>query len=518
MSSFVFDRENPEFLAVLEAISLEKGLKKDVVNKAVETALETTLIEYFKNLYNITVKIKSNGAVCAYKRLKIVESATDAYKEISKQDASKYEASSIHNDEVHEPLSVTGFSSNIIRNIGFLINKEIIKREKETEFNYFQKLKGFIINGTVKKVYFSGLLIGIDKYEAFLAKNQMMQTEFENIKQGDKLEAIIYDVEKSDVKPQALLSRTSDTFLFELLKQAIPEIADGVIEIKSIARDAGSKAKVAVVSKDPTVDPSVLCVVTYGRKIRSISKALARERIEIVNWDEDPAVFLMNALKSTMPEISSKFEKEQPKRRSSINVLNITVDYENKSLNVIIEEGDISFAIGRKGQNVRLLTKLIGWPIHFVTTEEDSQKKFDEVIQKADLLTKALDLSDGVSQMLVIEDLDTIEKIAIAPDSKLASLEGFDEEIAIEIKERAKAFLADKEQKELQKLAKYKEEASKLAKDVGLLEDVALEFTTKGINSKSLLADLSTDEAIEDYKVNLSDEIISNSIMKARGL
>ena len=512
---FIFDKENSDFLENLELLSKGKDLKKDVINKAVETAIETALVEYFKNLYDIAVKIKSNGAISAYKKLKIVSELTDAYKEITQEDASKLDASYIHNDEVHLPLSITKFSASTIKKIKYLIYGAILQAEKEAEFSYFKKLKGFIINGVVKKIYNQGgFLIGIDKYEAFLPRNQAIQTE--DIAQGDKIEAIIADVERNDVKPQALLSRTSEEFLFELLKQAIPEIADGLIEIKAIARDGGSRSKVAVLSKDPTVNAAVLCVVTYGRKIRAISKSLARERIEIINWDEDPAVFLMNALKSTMPEISSKFEKEQTKKIKPINVLNITIDYENKSLDVIIDEADISFAIGRKGQNVRLLSKLIGWPIHFVTTEEDSQNKFDEVINKAEVLSKALDLSEGVSQMLAIEDLDTVEKIVESEISKLSSLEGFDEEIALEIKERAKAFMVDKKEKEHKLLDEYKKYAAKIAKEVGITEEIAFEFAKKGINTKPLLADLSIIEAIEDYKIELSEDVISEAIMKAR--
>lgn len=516
MSNFIFDKENSDFLENLELLSKGKDLKKDVINKAVETAMETALTEYFKNLYDVIVKIKSNGAISAYKKLKIVSHVTDIYKEIAKEEVKELDASLVHNDEVHMPISITQFSASTIKKIKYLIYGAILQAEKEAEFNYFKKLKGFIINGVVKKIYNQGgFLIGIDKYEAFLPRSQAIATE--DITQGDKIEAIIGDVERNDVKPQALLSRTSEEFLFELLKQAIPEIADGVIEIKAIARDAGSRSKVAVLSKDPTVNAAVLCVVTYGRKIRAISKSLARERIEIINWDEDPAVFLMNALKSTMPEISSKFEKEQTKKIKPINILNITIDYEDKSLDVIIDEADISFAIGRKGQNVRLLSKLIGWPIHFVTTEEDSQNKFDEVISKAESLAKQLDLSEGVAQMLVIEDMDTIEKIVEAPISKLTSLEGFDTEIASEIKERAKVFFLEKQEKELKILEEHKKNSAKLAKDIGITEVVAFEFVKKGINNKSLLADLSNDEAIEDYKVELLPDVISNAIMKARG-
>ena len=171
MSNFVFDKENPEFLAVLEAVALEKGLKKDVINKAVESALETALMEYFTGLYDVSVKIRSNGAVSAFKKVKVVENVSDIYREISLDEAKVFDKDSTLGAEILMPLSVSGFSSHIIRNIGFLINKEMIKREKEAEFNYFQKLKGFIISGVVKKVYFGGLLIVMDKYEAFLAKN-----------------------------------------------------------------------------------------------------------------------------------------------------------------------------------------------------------------------------------------------------------------------------------------------------------------------------------------------------------
>jgi N utilization substance protein A len=512
VSSFIFEKENPELLAVIEAISVEKSLKKDVINKAIESAFETSLIEYFHNLYNVSVKIKNSGAVTVSKKMFVVPVATNIYNQIDLETAKKQDVNATLDSEILLPLEVTGFSSNIIRNIGFLISKEIVKREKESEYSYFQKLKGFIISGVVKKVYFGGLLIGIDKYEAFLSKNQMLPTEFEKTRAGDRLEALLYEVEQSDVKPQAILTRTSETFLFELLRQAIPEILDETVQVKSIARDPGSRAKISVASKDPTLDAVMLCVSTYGRKIRSISKELCGERIDIIEWNEDPGVFLMNALKM---KASAEREKVASK---PINISNISVDYENKNLDVIVSEEDISLAIGRKGQNVRLLTKLIGWSIHLVTQEENSQKKFDEITKKANILTGELNIDEMVAQLLVIEKLDTSEKIANATLEEIASIEGFDEEIAESIKERALIALTDKEKLETEKQKMFKSEAGIISKETGIPEDIALEFTKVGIKNKTMLSELSVDEVIEDYKLEALDfTTISDSIMKARG-
>lgn len=522
MSNFVFEKENPEFLAVLEAVALEKGLKKDVVNKAIEVAFETALIEYFKGLYDVSVKIKSNGAVFAFKKLQVVENVLDSYKEIELEEAKNYDANAKLGIIILAPLSVSGFSSNAIRNIGRSINQGMTTEEKQSEFNYFLDQKDCIISGTVKKINYSGLLIGIDKYEAFLPKSQMLPTEFERIRQGERLDALVFELERSDIKPQALLTRSSEVFLFELLKQAIPEILDESIQIKSITRDAGSRAKVAVFSKDPTVNAVLLCVSTYGRKIRSISKELGGERIDIIEWNEDPAIFIMNALRSGAGEnLNPRKEKEGERERSyakPINVLNITVDYENKSLDVIVAEEDISFAIGRKGQNVRLLSKLIGWPIHFITKDESSQKKFEEITARANLLTTELNIDEMVSQLLVLEKLDTVEKIADAELEKIASIEGFDEEIAESIKERASMALQEKERQHLEKLAETTKQAEKLAKETGIKVDIAIEFIKVGITNKTELSELSIDEVVEDYKLTtLDQETISQSIMKARG-
>lgn len=511
MLNFVFEKENPEFLAVLEAVSVEKNLKKDVVVKAVESAFESTIVTYFKGLYSVVVKIKSNGSVFVFKKVNVVEVLEDIYKETDLQTALQFFPEAKIGDEVLLPLKVTGFSSNIIRNIGFLISKEILKREKEAEFSYFQKLKGFIVSGIVKKVYFSGLLIGIDKYEAFLSKNQMLPTEFEKTKAGDRLDALLSDVERSDAKPQAVLTRTSELFLLELLKQAIPEILDETIEVKAIAREAGSRAKVAVFSKDPTLDAVLLCISTYGRKIRSISKELCGERIDVVEWNEDPAVFVMNALKTNLSTEKTKSTLKP------INIINITLDYENKNLDVIVAEEDISFAIGRKGQNVRLLTKLVGWPIHLVTQEESSQKKFNEITEKANVLISQLNIDEVVAQLLVVEKFDTIEKISLSSVEEIAKIEGFDEEIAENIKERASDVMKDKIAQEKEMAEDLARKAEELAKIVGLKSEVALEFVKCGIDSKKLLAELSVDEVVEDYKLeSLSLEDISEAIMKAR--
>lgn len=513
VSSFVFEKENPEFLAVLEAVSVEKNLKKDVVSRAVESAFESALTEYFKNLYSVSIKIKSTGAVSVFKKVLVAEEVVDPYREISLEDATQYEEVAKVGSELLMPLEVVGFSSNIIRNIGFLIGKEITTREKEAEFNHFQKLKGFIVSGIVRKVYFGGLLVGLDRYEAFLGKNQMLPTEFEKVKSGDRLEALLYEVERNDVKPQALLTRSSEDFLLELLKQAIPEIMDETVQIKAIARDPGSRAKVAVFSKDQTLDPVLLCVSTYNRKIRSISKELCGERIDIVEWDKDPAIFIMNALKVRASAERDKFPAKP------INIINITVDYENKSLDIIIAEDDISLAIGRKGQNVRLLTKLIGWPIHLVTKEESSQEKFDEITVRANVLMEELNIDEIVAQLLVIEKFDTVEKIANASVAEIANIEGFETEVAESIRERAVDVIRAKDVEASEKEATINANAAKLSKDAGLPEDVAIEFVKAGIMNKAHLSELSIDEVVEDFKLTALDtKTISDSIMKARDL
>ncbi len=532
MSNFIFDKENPEFLAVLEAVAIEKGLKKDVINKAVESALETALFEYFKGLYDVSVKIKNNGAVSAFKKVKVVENVFNIYKEITLQEGKLLDENAKIGEELLAHLPVSGFSSNIIRNIGFLINKEMVKREKESEFSHFQKLKGFIISGVVKKVYFGGLLVVIDKYEAFLAKNQMLPTEFEKVRPGDRLEALVYEVERSDAKPQALLTRTSEEFLYELLKQAIPEIMDETIQVKAISRDAGSKSKVAVFSKDPTIKSDLIFISTYGRQIRRISKDLCGERIDIIEWNEDPAIFLMNALNKNIEDqrrvehykktLGKKDGEEAleftAKEAELMKVVNIMVDYENKNLDVVMNEKGISFAIGRRGQNVRLLTKLIGWSIHFITQEESSQKKFDEISNKANTLVSDLNIDEMVAQLLVIEKLDSVEKIAKSSIEEIANIEGFDEEVAESIIERASFVCEEKAKLEEQKRNQQEQKAEKLSKEIGLDIKTALQFVMVGIEDKSTLSDLSVDEIIEDYKLTSLDEyVISNAIMKARG-
>jgi transcription termination/antitermination protein NusA len=518
VSNLIFDKENPEFSAVLESVAAEKGLKKDVINKALESALEIALQEYFNNLYNVVVKVKNNGMISAFKKMRIVEDVVNSYQEINLKEAQKFEDAVELNSEITLPLEVTGFSANLIRNIGFLINKEIVKREKESEFQYFQKLKGFIINGVVKKVYFGGLLVVIDKYEAFLSKNQMLPTEFEKIKPGDRLDALVYDLERNDNKPQALLTRTSDTFLLELLKQAIPEILDDTVQVKSIARDPGSRSKISVFSKETSINPVLLCISTYGRKIRSISRELCGERIDIVEWNEDPAIFMINALKTKLGEGRKDFANEDKSYTKTINVINIMVDYENKSLDVVVAEDDISFAIGRRGQNVRLLTKLIGWAIHFITKEESSQKKFEEVGNKANALMNALNIDEMISQLLVIEGLDSIEKLADASISDISSIEGFDEEIATHIQERAIIAIQEKQEQEDKKNSQIELKANKLAKEIGMSLENAINFVRSGIETKSILSDLSVDEVLEDYKVTgMEKDEISNAILKARG-
>ncbi len=525
MSNFDFEKENPEFLAVLEAVSIEKGLKKDVVNKAVESAFVSALNEYYKGSYNPSVVINRNtGAVSVFKKVLVVKDVQDSHKEISESEALKISNENTLGSEILLPLRVSGFSSNIIRHIGHLMGKEIVAQEKEVEYAHFLKLKGFLVNCTVKKVFYGGCLVSIDKFEAFIKKNDMLQFEFEKIKPGQRLEALVYEIKRDDVKPQALLTRSSPEFLFELLKQAIPEVMDETIQVKAISRDAGSRAKIALFSKDPTINPILLFASpTYMRKLNGISRDLGNEKIDIVEWNEDPGIFLVNSLKSQVgKERDPKYDNSRDQRERSpakqINILNVTVDYDNKNIEVIVDAEHISLAIGRKGQNVRLLSKLLGWPIHFVTQEENSQNKFDQITTKASTLVDELNVDETIAQLLVIEGLDTTEKISQSSLKNIAKIEGFDDEVAKLIQDRALYFIEETKKAEDKVLEESKLKAMKLAKEIHISEEVALEFIKVGIEDAEKLGEYSVDEILEDlHLTTLDSNVISESIMKARG-
>lgn len=536
-----FEKDNPEFLASLEVIATEKGLEKKTIIKALESGLENAFSAYFKNLYKLTVKIKNTGAISVFKRMKVVESVSYPNTEITLEDAlkkgklaekSRDEDNEIRiGSEVLVPQSISEVPQYLYRNMKELIGSELITREKEAEFIYFQNHQG-IKQGVVKQKHNSRLLIGIDKYEAFINQEDMLPGEFERAKPGDRIEALVKDIIRSNDSPQVYLTRTSNEFLEELLTQFIPEIQSGPLEIKGATRDPGSRSKVAVISRDSSVDPAMLCHGNYGDKLAEVSRKLGGEQIDIIEWNEDQAIFAMNALKERFAP-KSKFKTDP------INIINITADYTNKTLDIVVSEISISKAIGRKGQNIKLIANLLEgkkssraellsklenssnelskskkWTIHLVTPDENSQKKLEEFIQKASIIENELNVDDTVAQLLVVEGLDSVEKIAAASINTLVRIEGFNVEIAENIQERATDFLVEATRKKDDDLIN---KAGYLTSEIGIPLEVGLEFVKVNILDKNTLADLSVIEVIEDYALtSLDEQTIKNAIFIAK--
>ena len=467
----------------------------DIVKNAIKGAIEDS----FGNLQNVDVRInKTAGSIAIFKKLHVVDVVTDHFNDIALSNAIKLDSAAEIGGYVFEPFPPVEFSHSMIEKIRTAITDEILAREKENEYSHFSKLKGTIISGIVKKPYLGGLLIGIDKFEAYISKRNLLPGEVSSLKPGARVNAIIYDVVQEKNKPQAYLTRTSEEFLLELLKQDISEIYEGIVSIKSLTRDAGSRSKIAVASNDPNVDPVAICIGAKARKIAGIMKELNGEKIDFIRWSNNPIEFLTNALKG-------------------IKVDSVTMSETSKTMDAVIPEDGISLAIGRDGQNARLVSRLIGMPVHFMTQEESSNKKIVQFEETSKLLTESLGVEEIISQILVMDGLDSITKIALAETSRIASIEGFNAEIAEAIQSRAKTLYEETLQLEKQKNDEIENSAHELANSIAISQEVALAFAKAGLATLQQIADCSLIEIIEDYsEINVEDEMISLILDKAK--
>jgi len=367
--------------------------------------------------------------------------------------------------------------------------------ERRKQFEEYKDRVGEIINGTVKRTEYGNLMVDLGRAEALLRRDETIPREaFRN---GDRVRAYIYDVREEPRGPQIFLSRTHPGVLAKLFAQEVPEIYDGIIEIKAVARDPGSRAKMAVISRDSSIDPVGACVGMRGSRVQAVVAELQGEKIDIIPWSPDQATFIVNAL-------------------APAEVSKVVLDDEGRRVEVVVPDDQLSLAIGRRGQNVRLASQLTRYDVDILTEAEESERRQEEFRRRTGLFVEALDVDDVIAGLLVQEGFGSIEDIVQAPDEELAEIEGFDESVAAELKRRAEAFIEKRDA-----------EMDEKRRDLGV-DDVLIEvggFTPammvtlgeKGVKSLEDLADLAGDELVEILGAEAVDEETANAIvMEAR--
>ncbi len=472
-----------ELLRIAEAVALEKSIDKELIIDSMENGIAKAAKSRFGSENDIKVLInRDSGDIGIFRKLTIVEKPENINLEISLDQAVVLnEENKIKKigDEVLQPLPSFDFGRIAAQTAKQVINFNVREAERERQYNDYIDKKDTILSGIVKRLEFGNIIVDLGRAEAIIQKNEMIPRE--NIKAGDRVKAYCLDVRREPRGQQIFLSRAHPKFMEKLFLQEVPEIYDGLIEIKSSARDPGSRAKICVKAIDTSLDPVGACVGMRGSRVQAVVNELQGEKIDIVNWSEDPAAIVANAL-------------------SPAEVQRVNVDNELKKLDVILSEENLSKAIGRRGQNVRLATKLLNYEINIMTDQEDSERRQIEFKEKTDNFVKNLELDETLGQLLVAEGFSSIDDIKDSSVEAFTKIEGIEEETANELIERAKEF-HQKDQEEISKRIKDLGLDNELITHKGLTPGMLVTLGEQKILTLNDFADLSSDELTGTYDV-----------------
>ena len=478
-----------ELLRIAEAVALEKSIDKGLIINSMETGIAKAAKSKFGEENEIKVIInRESGDIGIFRSLIIVEKPENMNTEISLNRAIELDSTNKDKkigDEVLQILPSFDFGRIAAQTAKQVISFNVKEAERDRQYNEFIDKKDTIISGIVKRLEFGNIIVDLAKAEGIINKNETIPRE--TIKAGDRIKAYCYDVRREPRGQQIFLSRAHPKFMEKLFVFEVPEIYDGLIEIKSSARDPGSRAKICVKAIDTSLDPVGACVGMRGSRVQAVVNELQGEKIDIVNWSEDAAVLVSNAL-------------------SPAEVQRVLVDNDSKKLDVILSEENLSKAIGRRGQNVRLATKLLNYEINIMTDQEESERRQIEFKEKTDNFVKNLELDETLGQLLVAEGFSSIEDIMNSSIDSLTKIEGIEEETAKELMNRSKEFF-EKDQLEIQKKIKELGLENDLISHKGLTPGMLVTLGEQNILKLSDFADLASDELTGGYDVIKGEKV-----------
>lgn len=482
-----------EMLLLVDALAREKNVAKDIVFAALESALASATKKRINEEADVRVAIdQETGEFESFRRWQVVpdEAVENPDAQIGIVEAQE-EMPDIQLDEfIEEQLEPIDFGRIGAQAAKQVILQKIRDAEREQVLNDFLERKEHLVTGTVKRVERGNAIIEAGRIEAVLPRDQMIPKE--NLRVGDRVRAYLQKIDRAARGPQLILSRTAPEFIIKLFELEVPEMEDGLLEIKSAARDPGVRAKIAVKSNDPRVDPIGTCVGMRGSRVTAVTNELAGERVDIVLWSPDPAQFVIGALAPA--EVSS-----------------IVVDEEKHSMDVVVDEDNLAIAIGRSGQNVRLASELTGWSINLMTVEESQKKSEEERGAIRKVFMEKLDVDEEVADILIEEGFSTIEEIAYVPLNEMLEIEAFDEDTVNELRNRARNVL-------LTEAIVDEEQLENVAEDLlgleGMDKPLAAKLARGNIRTRDDLADLAVDELVE--LSGIEEERARNLITTAR--
>ncbi|WP_334160622.1 transcription termination factor NusA [Phenylobacterium sp.] len=426
-----------ELLQIAEAVAREKSIDKEIVIEAIEEAIQKGARSRYGAEHDIRVKIDPKTGETTVKRVVTVvaDDATFGMTEgedgeeipveepagvLRLSDAKRTDKDAFVGkayEEILPPFEFGRVQTQMARQV---VTGKVREAERERQYEEYKDRVGEIVNGTVKRVEYGNVVVDLGRGEGIMRRDQSIPRENFNI--GDRIRCYIYDVRRETKGPQILLSRAHGGFMAKLFAQEVPEVYDGVIEIRAVARDPGSRAKMAVVSNDSSIDPVGACVGMRGSRVQAVVAELQGEKIDIIQWSQDEATFIVNAL-------------------APAEVSKVVMDEEDERVEVVVPDEQLSLAIGRRGQNVRLASQLTGWQIDIMTESQESERRQREFTERTALFQEALDVDEVIAQLLVTEGFATVEDVAYVDNSEVAAIEGFDEDTAEEIQARARDYL-----------------------------------------------------------------------------
>ncbi len=410
-----------ELIQIADAVAREKSIDKDIVIDAMADAIQKAARSRYGQETNIRADINPNTGEMKLQRLmEVVENVEEPARQISLADARHRNPDAQIGDSIAEQLPPMDFGRIAAQSAKQVIVQKVREAERDRQYEEYKDRIGEIVNGTVKRVEYGNVIVDLGRGEAIIRRDEMIPRE--NFKYGDRVRAYVYDVRREQRGPQIFLSRTHPQFMVKLFTMEVPEIYDGIIEIRSVARDPGSRAKIAVISRDSSIDPVGACVGMRGSRVQAVVGELQGEKIDIIPWNDNAASFIVNAL--------------QP-----AEVAKVVLDEDAERIEVVVPDEQLSLAIGRRGQNVRLASQLTGWDIDILTEEEESARRQKEFVERSALFMDALNVDEMVGQVLASEGFSSVEEVAYVESEEISSIDGFDEETAGEIQMRAREYL-----------------------------------------------------------------------------
>ena len=499
-----------ELLQIADAVAREKGIEMSIVLSAMADAIQKAAKARYGQENDIRVDIDpKTGETKLLRVVTVVELVENDDTEISLAIARRDNPDAALGDEVIDELPPVEFGRIATQAAKQVIVQRVREAERERQYEEFKDRVGEIINGVVKRVEYGNAVLDLGRSEAVVRRDNLIPREV--FRPGDRIRAYIQNVRREQRGPQVILSRTDPSFMLKLFMQEVPEIYDGVIEVRAVARDPGSRAKIGVISNDPGIDPVGACVGMRGSRVQAVVNELQGEKVDIIPWSPDPAAFIVNAL-------------------APAEVTKVVLDEDVQRIEVVVPDEQLSLAIGRRGQNVRLASQLTGWDIDIMTEAQESERRQTEFVDRTALFMEALDVDEMIAQLLASEGFATVEEVAYVPVEEITSIEGFDEETAQEIQNRARDHL-DRENEKLDLQRKEMGAGDDLAAVEGLTPAMLVRLGENDIKSLEDFAGCVTDdltgwfETVERRRVrqegildgfDINAEEAENMIMAAR--